>query len=216
MYANPTSHSSQAVLRYRLRHLAQRHGPSRRMYLHTPLLRIRLPRAQRTDALHPLHRVPVIALLYREPRRRGARHVDFLDIRGVFRAGEREVEVLEGAAAWAPCGHGGAAVCSRAGAREPGKERTDEALGGGRAGGHDVYCGLDDGDADADVPGAVRVCGGEAVVVDDEAADGYAGGTWVLLVIGGHGGLGCRDTYIQPRLMTITTSTLVFRSTGLS
>jgi hypothetical protein len=37
-----------------------------------------------------------------------------------------------------------------------------------------VYCGLGDGDGDADVPGAVCVGGREAVVVDYEAADGDA------------------------------------------
>jgi hypothetical protein len=76
-----------------------------------------------------------------------------------------------------------------------------------------VYCGLDDGDANADVPGAVGVCGGEAVVVDDEAADGYACCTLVLLAIV-HSTSRKWVTYIHPRLMTITTNTLVFRSTG--
>lgn len=37
-----------------------------------------------------------------------------------------------------------------------------------------MHGGLGDGDADADVPGAVRVGGREAVVVDYEAADGDA------------------------------------------
>jgi hypothetical protein len=110
MYAKPIDHSSrmtQTMLRNRLGHLAQRHRRIRsmRMLLHTPLLRIRLPRAQRTHTLDPLHRMPIIPLLYRKAWRRRARHVDLLDVGGVFRAGQREVEVLEGAAAWAPCGN---------------------------------------------------------------------------------------------------------------
>lgn len=45
----------------------------------------------------------------------------------------------------------------------------EQAFGGWCAGGHDVYCGLGNGDCDADVPGAVGVGGGESVVVYYEA-----------------------------------------------
>lgn len=58
--------------------------------------------------------------------------------------------------------------------RRPGKVReqvSEQALGGGRAGRHDVHGGLGDGDCDPNVPCAVGVGGREAVEVDYEAAD---------------------------------------------
>lgn len=65
-------------------------------------------------------------------------------------------------------------VRGSAAARKVREQVAEETLCGGRAGRHDVHGGLGDGDGDADVPGAVEVGGREAVVVDDEAADGYA------------------------------------------
>jgi hypothetical protein len=67
------------------------------------------------------------------------------------------------------------ALGPRTPAREIREQVAEQAFCGWRARRHDVYCGLGDGDCDANVPGAILHGRGEAVVVDDEAADGHTG-----------------------------------------
>jgi len=128
----------------------------------------------------PLNRISVLVFLHRIVSGRPC-HVYFFDSRPVL---ETEMEASKRATTrprpklvHTRCSLRSASVLvvgwvSRP--SEPWEEIAEEAFGGRRAGGHDVYGWLSDRDSDTNVPSAIKVGGCEAVVIHDEASDRYS------------------------------------------